>query len=97
MNAELETHFQRLQEHFLQESCPHEIGLFLGYPLDDVKSFIKNKGKNCICCRYWKVYHHPEQAQKTFRLIDEAQHYAMDVLCEPKPIHIAVNLLKNAG
>ncbi|MCR5153646.1 MAG: DUF3793 family protein, partial [Lachnospiraceae bacterium] len=25
---------------------PHEIGIFLGYPLEDVKGFIENKGKN---------------------------------------------------
>ena len=34
---------------------PHEIGLFLGYPIDDVISFIKNKGKNFKCCGCWKV------------------------------------------
>ena len=26
---------------------PHEIGLFLGYPIDDVVAFIANKGRNC--------------------------------------------------
>lgn len=29
---------------------PHEIGLFLGYPVGDVVGFIKNKGKNFKCC-----------------------------------------------
>lgn len=35
---------------------PHEIGLFLGYPLTDVKGFIKNEGKNYKCTGEWKVY-----------------------------------------
>ena len=35
---------------------PHEIGIFLGYPLEDVKGFIDNKGKNCQSCGFWKVY-----------------------------------------
>lgn len=35
---------------------PHEIGLFLGYPLCDVKGFIYNKGKNYKFCGLWKVY-----------------------------------------
>lgn len=35
---------------------PHEIGIFLGYPLEDVKGFIDNKGKNCQSCGSWKVY-----------------------------------------
>lgn len=28
---------------------PHEIGLFLGYPLEDVQGFIQNHGKNSLC------------------------------------------------
>lgn len=35
---------------------PHEIGLFLGYPLCDVKGFIYNKGKNYKFSGPWKVY-----------------------------------------
>ena len=34
-----------LQEHMCKECFPHEIGVFLGYPLDDVVSFIQNNGK----------------------------------------------------
>lgn len=52
----------------MQESgCfPHEIGIFLGYPLHDVIGFIRNKGKNCCLCGYWKVYCDEYQAQQTF-------------------------------
>jgi len=35
---------------------PHEIGLFLGYPLEDVKGYIENAGQNCLCAGNWKVY-----------------------------------------
>ncbi len=35
---------------------PHEVGLFLGYPLEDVKGFIENGGKNSKYTGYWKVY-----------------------------------------
>ena len=35
---------------------PHEIGIFLGYPLADVSGFIKNNGRNCKCIGTWKVY-----------------------------------------
>ncbi len=45
---------------------PHEIGLFLGYPIDDVIGFIENKGKNFMCCGCWKVYHDEVNAKKTF-------------------------------
>jgi hypothetical protein len=35
---------------------PHEVGVFLGYPLDDVKDFISYGGKNYKMIGCWKVY-----------------------------------------
>ena len=35
---------------------PHEIGIFLDYPTDDVVEFIRNNGCNYKLCGYWKVY-----------------------------------------
>ena len=37
------------------DEFPHEIGLFLGYPPEDVCGFIKHKGSGCICVGCWKV------------------------------------------
>ena len=48
------------------EEFPHEIGLFLGYPVEDVIGFIENKGKNCLCCGCWKCYSNACAAQKAF-------------------------------
>lgn len=48
------------------DEFPHEIGIFLGYPADDVKAFIENKGQNCKCCGCWKVYCNECEAEKTF-------------------------------
>ena len=45
---------------------PHEIGIFLGYPLADVAGFISNKGRNCKCVGAWKVYGDASYAQKAF-------------------------------
>lgn len=57
-----------LRQHLMQSGTfPHEIGIFLGYPLADVKGFIINHGHNCLCCGDWKVYSDPENAVKTFR------------------------------
>ena len=49
-------------------SCefPHEIGLFLGYPFDDVMGFIRNGGENFLCCGCWKVYSRQRDAQDCF-------------------------------
>ncbi|WP_027399554.1 DUF3793 family protein [Anaerovorax odorimutans] len=48
------------------EEFPHEIGLFLGYPLSDIKAFITNKGKNFKCVGCWKVYFNECEAMKIF-------------------------------
>lgn len=47
------------------EEFPHEIGLFLGYPPEDVCGFIENKD-GCKCVGCWKVYGDVERAQKVF-------------------------------
>lgn len=52
-------------------SFPHEIGLFLGYPLPDVKGFIENAGQNCKCCGMWKVYCNECQAVKLFEKFNQ--------------------------
>jgi hypothetical protein len=84
----------RLQERFAMVNCPHEVGIFLGYPPEDVQAFIDNAGKNCLCCRYWKVYHNAQQAQETFRKIDAAASDAIDLLSKSMPIHVVTKLLK---
>ncbi|MBQ9329677.1 MAG: DUF3793 family protein [Oscillibacter sp.] len=50
----------------LAEEFPHEIGVFLGYPLEDVVGFIENQGRNYTCCGCWKAYGDPEAARRCF-------------------------------
>ena len=45
---------------------PHEVGIFLGYPLADVVGFIQNRGQNFTACGHWKVYTDPAAAQQQF-------------------------------
>ncbi|KXO16190.1 DUF3793 family protein [Peptoniphilus sp. GNH] len=45
---------------------PHEIGVFLGYPLSDVLGFIKNKGKCYKTCGLWKVYGDKVESERMF-------------------------------
>jgi hypothetical protein len=56
-----------------QVGCPHEVGIILGIPLWDVAGFIANRGRNYLFNGYWKVYHHPEEALRTFLLYDQAR------------------------
>ena len=55
------------------KSFPHEIGVFLGYPLADVLGFIENCGKNCLACGCWKVYSDLCFALQTFQRYDKCK------------------------
>lgn len=48
------------------ESFPHEIGLFLGYPPSDVKSFMASSREGVKCTGCWKAYSNPEEAERIF-------------------------------
>lgn len=56
---------------------PHEIGVFLGYPLKDVKGFIENEGKNFVYLGYWKVYHDVQGAIRLFKRYDQERETAV--------------------
>ncbi len=57
---------------------PHEIGVFLDYPLEDVKAFIQNNGRESLLTGYWKVYHAPERARLVFSAYDKARDSAVN-------------------
>lgn len=53
------------------EDFPHEIGIFLNYPLEDVKGFIAhpNEGVELMGC--WKVYQDAEKKKRIFEVYDK--------------------------
>ena len=63
----LEALLRKLRQRIAQsEGFPHEIGLFLGYPLGDVAGFIRHGARDCKCCGCWKVYGNECEARRTF-------------------------------
>ena len=52
---------------------PHEMGLFLGYPVVDVEGFINNNGKNFLYTGYWKVYENLSERVTLFRKFELAK------------------------
>ena len=49
-----------------RQSFPHEIGLFLGYPPEDVRGFMEHRDTGCKCTGYWRVYGDRDAAERTF-------------------------------
>ncbi len=61
--------FRFLDQRLCQcQNYPHEIGVFLGYPLEDVKGFMEHKP--CKLVGYWKVYGDAEKAENIFHQYD---------------------------
>lgn len=57
---------------------PHEIGLFLGYPPEDVHGFMENRTP-CKCAGPWKVYGDAEKAQALFDQYKECTRFYCDL------------------
>lgn len=65
----IQASLQTLKKRF-KNSCPHEVGIFLGYPLGDVSCFADCNKKECLAVGYWKVYENLDQALLTFQRYD---------------------------
>ena len=78
LNASLEGKLAHLERRFGKDSCPHEIGLFLGYPLEDVRGFIANKGKNSKYTGEWKVYGDLPGALRLFQSYRDSRSWVME-------------------
>jgi hypothetical protein len=68
--ADLERTLHQLQARLAQGSFPHEIGVFLGYPLKDVAGFMGWAPLPFTCQGPWKIYGDPRGSlglAETFR------------------------------
>lgn len=86
-SCEIDSCLKYLKYRLLYCSCfPHEIGVFLGYPLEDVKGFIENEGRNCESCGIWKVYCNSEEKDKLFQKLKKCKDVYLRVFCEGREL-----------
>lgn len=78
----LECLLEKLIERYNEFHCPHELGVFLGIPLEDVKAFMECSKSKCIMCGYWKVYGDEEKAAEIFSYYDKSKAIAMKNIME---------------
>lgn len=79
------------------EGFPHELGIFLGYPIEDVAGFIKNGGKNCLYTGYWKVYADLPAKLSVFKSYEDAQLSLLKMLSEGADIRKIMSLGRRTG
>ena len=65
-----------------ERNYPHEIGLLLGYPAEDVEGFILHNGQNYLFAGYWKVYADAPQKQELFRQYEAAEQEVVVLLSQ---------------
>ncbi|MEE1013043.1 MAG: DUF3793 family protein, partial [Clostridia bacterium] len=65
-NTTLTAYLSILKERLQEDEFPHEIGVFLGYPLHDIYGFIQHPSEGCLLTGEWKVYQDAEGAEKLF-------------------------------
>ncbi len=68
------------------DEFPHEIGLFLGYPPEDVRGFIENKAEGFKYVGYWKVYGDEEKAKSLFEKYKKCTNVYSRHFAEGKPL-----------
>ncbi|MBQ8781121.1 MAG: DUF3793 family protein [Oscillospiraceae bacterium] len=71
---------------------PHEIGVFLGYPMEDVEGFIENRGGNFKLCGCWKVYGCEESARRIFANYEKCRRFLCGKLDEGADIYQALKI-----
>lgn len=73
-SSEIDNALFTLKNRLSESKCfPHEIGIFLGYPLKDIEAFILNNGKDFIYCGHWKVYANCSDCLKKFERFDKCK------------------------
>lgn len=74
---------QRYEGYLLRnQEFPHEMGLLLGYPVEDVEGFILNEGENCLYIGYWKVYENLSEKMALFRQFEKARDVLLRLLSD---------------
>ena len=78
----VENALSTLKDRYELYKCPHELGIFLGYPLEDVKDFMECSNKKCLTCGYWKVYNSEHKAKTIFTLFDKVKDFTVTNIIE---------------
>ena len=70
-----------------RQMFPHEIGIFLGYPVEDVMGFINNQGRNYLHIGYWKVYGNLPEAMHLFEEYRQAKQLVIRMISQGVNVH----------
>lgn len=85
-NNDINNNLKLLKNKLIQsKDFPHEIGIFLDYPLEDVLGFV-NKEK-CLYIGYWRVYNNLNEKKMLFKKYNECTNYVLNSLDNGKKLN----------
>lgn len=67
-----------------KSNFPHEIGVFLGYDLSDIKAFIRKE--KCLYVGHWQVYSKIDEKKKIFNKYNRCRDCVVSLVNEGFPI-----------
>lgn len=92
-------YFQKRYDSYIHDrkDFPHEMGVFLGYPLHDVEGFIENGGDNFLVSGYWKVYFDAAKAKGLFEKFDIVKDDMVRMISKGSTIKSIVSYYANSA
>ncbi len=95
-NLNLDAQLDRLSSIYRKGDMPHEIGLFLGYPVKDVEGFMNQRGQGIMIGKgRWKIYGNIEDSLKTMRLHRTAENFCRNTLAKQNDLISCITLMRN--
>ena len=83
--VDVDAYLDRLALNISYGPIPHEIGLFLGYPLKDVLGYIGHPSLKLSKIKGWKVYRNPKISDTIYEGIEGAKRVIRDQLLPYEP------------
>jgi Protein of unknown function (DUF3793) len=86
-----------LRSRFCRTDFPHEIGIFLGYPLKDVKGFILDyKSGISVVQGRWRVFGDPAESVRVMSIFRFAENFAKRIIEHYQEVSFCVKKVKSS-
>lgn len=84
-----------LRERFAVEKIPHEVGVFIGYPLKDVKGFMEKLPRTPVHRGDWTVFGDAAESLEKMSLYRKAEEFAGKILDVCEDLQTFFDLITN--
>lgn len=89
---ELDTYIEFIVNKMIDGIIPHEIGVFLGYPLKDIIGFIGHPSLKLTKISSWRVYGDPRLSDKRLDEFLDAKNKIKRLLMSSKPEEVLISI-----